>query len=292
MGDFEIYLEGALKLTENTAVDNFEIPKAVLKTIGKSYNSELECSYSFKVIFQSVVNSFRDFKWVYAFSIVTLEILGFNLSRDFSIQNISKYVPTDIKQSKSLSYLSELLKILKETNFDLNCSVGINFSQFIENIVNSVLHLTSIPSKTCYEILEYSIDINPLLVEKSLTNLLAYSMFADNTDCEENYNRFMLKLFETYDKLHRLHKLISKMLHVLKSMEENKNFEEYYTFRGSEIVQIEIKRSLKTDKVLSDEVLNYFAQCTTKVPSKQYMNLLKAFIFNLNSSVESNSGGY
>lgn len=284
--EFQNYLEYSLKLTESKTDDKFEIPKAVLRTIGGSFNSHSESYSAPIIIFQSIVDSFKDFRIVYIFSIVMIELLGFNLGRDFSNKKISKFSSSDIKLSKSLKLLLEMLKILKNSKVDLNCSVMITFSQFVENIVNSVLNLTISPNRDSYEVLEFSIDIHPLLVEKHLNNLIAYSMFADNSENEENYSRLLLKIFETYAKLHRIQNLISKMLPVLKSIEDNKNFEEYYTFRGCHDLQGIIKRNLNADKVLPDEVMRYFSQCAMQMASWQYMNLFKTFIFHLDKTVE------
>ncbi|XP_044744545.1 uncharacterized protein LOC123306560 [Coccinella septempunctata] len=285
--EFQNYLETVLKLTENKAEEKFEIPKALLKIIGTTYNSHIEGYSASKVIFQSIINSFKDFRLIYAFTIVIIEVLGFDLSRDFSIKKVSKFSSPDIKISKSLIFLSQILQIMKEHKCELDCSVIINFSQFMENLANSILNLTTKPNKHCYEILEYTIDIHPSFVEKCLSNLVAYSMFSDNSECEENYTRFMLKVFETYAKLHRIQNLISKMLPILKSINDNSNFEEYYMFKGSNDLQQKMERNLLADKVLPDEVLKYFSQCVMQMTSWQFMNVFKTLIFHLDTTVVS-----
>ncbi|KAK9887117.1 hypothetical protein WA026_020565 [Henosepilachna vigintioctopunctata] len=286
LGEFEKYLNKILGIPQDEIQEKLRLPKYLLKFIAATYKLQnSESSLVHKIVIQGFYLSCNDFSLIFKFFIVLIEQLGFDLSNDFEFCKITK-INDSFELTKSLIILSDMLEIISKNKSELSCSVKICFSQFVENLVNSIVGLTNSPNKTCFKILMLSIEIHPLLVEKHLSTLIAYSMLSNNIECDE-YSQLILKIFETYDKLHRIQNLISKMLPVLKcSIGNAQNHELLYSFRGSPEWHKETEYHFDIEKILPGVVLNYFSQCIVQMASWQVMNLYKTFLFHLEETVK------
>ncbi|XP_044268895.1 uncharacterized protein LOC123014085 isoform X2 [Tribolium madens] len=261
--------------------------KTVLKFLTNLYNKNAICPTGFKLLFNSLVYSHKNFNTVFKMLLLLIEIIGFDTSTEFNFNKI-KYHLENPSLNDSLNILRELLDVVSKTKFNLECNIGdVTFNDFIKNLLKSIMALTKVPNTYCYQIFTIVIEINPLIIESLINEILIYTMLSDNSQCRKEYEELMIKIFEVFSKLHRIQNLISKMIPTLKSGLENRKLDEaIYTFRGELNLKSDENILYNIDCILPKSVLNYFTNCIINLASWQVINLFKTLLFHFNKTVE------
>lgn len=270
-----------------------QIPKVFFKKL-KLYN-ELDVKKSqfvLKLLVDAYYEAFsKDFLMVYKFFIILIESFGFNVSASFKMNNLHlKLLNSQTEWGNSLAKLVIVLEVLSEKKCTLDMKVNnVVFSEFLLNLVKTIIGCAGGCSiLDVYRVLNCVIAINPLLIESLIDDLLTYIMFSDNQNSKTEYEQLLESIFEVYSKLHRIQKLVFKLVQVvqLKVKSEYKKSDCIYEFVGTAIKEEATCTQYNVEEILPQRVLVYFSQCVSSLASWQVMNLFKTLMFHLNAFVE------
>lgn len=250
------------------------------------YSQEELGNFGFKLICEGCFKQFKNFDSLYKLLIILIEMMGIELKEIFDMRKI-KYSVTAINVNQSLKIIKHLSDILPTTKIELEHEINsITFSTFIKNVCRSIMAETKVPHRYSYKICINFIQISPLLVESVIDDIIMYFMLNDNSENAKDYNDLLLKVFETYNKLHRIQSLISKMIMVISTkIDENTMENSSYKFK-IDVGMPRKQRPLSVDNILPISVLNYFVECIIYLASWQTINLFKTLLFHLDNAVE------
>uniref|UniRef100_A0A1Y1K0Y5 Nucleolar 27S pre-rRNA processing Urb2/Npa2 C-terminal domain-containing protein n=1 Tax=Photinus pyralis TaxID=7054 RepID=A0A1Y1K0Y5_PHOPY len=160
----------------------------------------------------------------------------------------------------SVEILAVLCAVLGECGAQVNAKVdGARFNESFEKIVKLVIDKVA-PSKATYALLREVIALDPVLMQKNLTDILRYILLHSSGGVEDEYATFMLLLFEVFAKLHRVSNLLTAMM---------------------EVLQTSVEHNLTIPTV----VLSFFSQSVVTLPSWQGLDLFKILLTNLDKAV-------
>lgn len=285
-------------LTDSEDIEVKDEFLTVLETISSFYNNQkLDLAkFSYKLLFQSVCNLHsKNFKPIYNFFVFLVDNLGFNVSQAFHLKNPLKL--QNVELSFSLDVLADAINILTNCSCSLDCIINkLNFSDFLKNILSSVMNLTIFSNLQVYSIIHSIIFINPLIIEQSISNILAYLMINQHLtpEIQHSYENLMVSIFQIFSKLHRIEKLVSVMVRSAKcKLEANYKQEPgSYDFVGKNDVADEAVVALpEVESVLSNAVLQAFSSSIISLLSWQVINIFKTLNFHFNEILEAKDEG-
>ncbi|XP_030755377.1 uncharacterized protein LOC115881831 [Sitophilus oryzae] len=241
----------------------------------------------FNLIIYSFCESYSDFNLIYKFALFLFNFLNFNLSSDFNI-NSTKFVAL-VSLSQSLELLLILLDVISKKSFTDIAICKISFTSFLRKVFKSLIVL-KIPTLTVYEIFLRIITINPLVIEPLINEIVIFFMLANNEQNVEIYEKAVSSVFEIFSKLHRIENFIAKVIQAFKGSLINKhkyldNIENVYLFNGKHDILVPKNTNVTVSSIFSKNILQSFTNCISGLASWQIINLVKTFIFHLNSSV-------
>lgn len=260
----------------------------VFNTILSFYNNQdlALVKFSYRLLFECVINFYdKNFKAVYSFFVFLVGSIGLDINDAFHIKTSLKL--PDLHLSFSLEVLADAINILANHNCALDCAVNkITFSDFLKNIVISVMNLAIIPNLHVHSILHNVVTINPLIIEQTISDTLIYLMINQYTspDIQRDYEKLMEAVFQVFSKLHRIEKLISVMIQSIKVGLDGKPKQDqvYYGFLGeNDVVKKRVTTLPNVENMLSDAVLQAFSCRVTALVSWQVINIFKTFNFHL-----------
>lgn len=259
------------------------------------YNEEnnlARCAH--KLIFRCVCGRFAgDTKKLYRYLIVLIDHLGFRLTKMFRVKNSVKLPHGDLTLSFSVDVLANTFDILAKHQFTLDN----NFTDFLKNILLSVINVALTPNSQVYSIFHSIISINPLILEQIVSDVLIYLMVEQHFSLESQANseKFMILIFQVFSKLHRIEKLVHFLVHSLKSglLEvESPPREKVFTFQGkNDITGEKAGLLLNVENVLSEIVLQAFSQQLVSLASWQIINIFKTFNYHLSEALNLTNTG-
>lgn len=250
------------------------------------YSQEELGNFGLKLILEGCFRNFKNFDSLYKMLIILVDMIGFELKETFNIHKLV-YSVTALNIDQSLRIVNHLSDILSTMKIELGHEVNnVTFSTFLRNLCRSIMVETRVPHRYSYTICVNFIQISPLIVESVIDELIVYFMLNDNSENIKQYEVLLLKIFETYNKLHRIQNLISKMIMVISS-EVNKNtlVSSSYKFK-IDVELLQKQYSLSVDSMLPISVLNYFVESIIYLASWQTFNLFKTLLFHLDKAVE------
>lgn len=217
--------------------------------------------------------------------IILIDMMGIELKETFNLPKM-KYSVAVINVNQSLQIIKHLSDILSTMKIDLEHEVNnVTFSAFIKNVCRSIMVETKTPHRHCYRICINFIQISPLLVECVIDEIIIYFMLNDNSENAKDYEDLLLKVFETYNRLHRIQSLIYKIIMLLSSKIDKNAMDSSYVFK-IDVGTPRKEQPLSVDNILPLSVLNYFVECIIYLASWQTINLFKTLLFHLDKAVE------
>ncbi|XP_068900986.1 uncharacterized protein [Tenebrio molitor] len=260
--------------------------KSLLKFLVSLYSNNETCAFGFRLIFHSLCASFRNDTVAYKVIVIITEMLGFEVKDDLGLAKL-RYQIDNTSLNKSLNILNEILQESTNSRIPLKCELhNVTFSEFIKNMLKSIMALCETPNVYCYQMFLIVIKIDPLIIESLINEILVYIMLNDNSKCKKEYEEVMITILEVFSKLHRFQNLIAKMIPTLKSaLEDRKPIKTVYTFKGNLNLE-QAPFSYNIDDILPKSVLNYFTNCIVNLLNWQVINLFKTIVYHFKKAVE------
>lgn len=286
---------------EGTKDETHPIAKLFFKFLIQIYKNAKETSpVIYRLLFHSFSTAYEnDFKLIYQFFILIVQIIGFDLTEKLISFKGSrlKISNEDISFKQSQQILLAILEILSDSKITLKCTVKeLTFSDFVKNILIEFLYFNK-SSVISYKIVTKLLNVEPLVIQSLTEETLCYAMLSDNTDHVKEYNELVVSIFDTYSQLHRVESLVSKMVEGLNNglHGDNLKINSLYFFRGEvEVDNSERLMELQVENILTTEILNCFSRSICQLASWQVINVFKTLLHFLNrileTSVNTDSG--
>lgn len=285
--NFKLFDDSLQGFFEETAIVGHSIVRHFFKSLLSVYNTSTESCASFThIFFNAVCNEYcNNPSFVYKLSAVLFQMLGFNLSDILALHCDEK--ETDYHFDKSLAVVVTIFQTLATYKNELSLKINeIEFSQVIEMVISSIISITGVPSDISLKIIYYCIDIDPLIIDKMISEILEYLLLPKNC-CKLEYIQLFTLIFKVFAKLHRIQNLISKMLPVFKRQLGNTLTSKPNKIQFNGIVhQQHLTHEYDIENIFPNEVLSAFVDCVGNLASWQVINLFKTFLFHLSSSIE------
>ncbi|CAG9856436.1 unnamed protein product [Phyllotreta striolata] len=264
--NFENFVNEIFKPT-GVEYSGFNIILEHLKTTIESNKKSSE--NQFKLLFHACLVSYgNDPLLTYKFFLILLHIIGFR----YEIIPLTNNLISNNQKETKISYkiLLDLLDVLEETKLETNCKINeVNITELLKTILTESI-IPNKPSKTNYQIIEKTIQLDPAITQTLTEQILNYSLLVDNSNHIEQYEGLILTIFELFSKLHRTENLISKIVITLNNFFDNENNTDY----------------LAVENVFTKNILVSFTKNIQTLASWQVINVFKTFLYALNKQLE------
>lgn len=264
---------------------------SLLKHFVKSFvnlcNTSINISVNvLRIYFNSLCSEYKNHPiFIYKFSVVLFQIIGFDISEKFNIE-VSEKLKCNIEFEKSLAIALPIFDLLSCFKIELDLKIGeVSFSQLIQTLILITINVSESPNKLSLKIIYFCIDIDPLVVDSVISKILQYLMLKKN-NCKVEYIELLTVIFNVFVKLHRIQNLISKMFPVLKESSDENAGVTNDTSLCADGSPVDVEHCI--ENIFPVEVLHCFSDCITHLASWQIMNLFKTFLYHLKLCVDDN----
>lgn len=276
--DWTTFINSLFESDEVITTDTIISILSILIDYRKSVTGDVSVKL-YNTIFKSVIGSVaKDHQQAFKSFSLFCFLIGFQpfiqIGENKSVQILTyKHIKKlsniiDIKKPEqpnelSLKILKHLVDSLSAFPITLGTTYGsISFEMWFQAL--TVLLVKDMPYDEMFTVVSSLMEMYPLIFESNLGIILKTIIFGGKYCVTKNYIVFFQTLIQTFSKLHRLQKLISKLLLTLKVA---------LTETESLILPL-------IDDVLPEEFLTDFGHSLLLLPSSQICELLKTFIYH------------
>ncbi|GLV32078.1 uncharacterized protein CBL_11966 [Carabus blaptoides fortunei] len=285
--DFEKYLDSIFEVNDNSEVLESNNLIVILQDLYKSDTANAKLG--FKLIFTAFwVSRKSQTVHIYQFFVLLLQLIGFKINAKFNTNLPSRDLEYDL--NKSLSILANIFEVISLENVTMVGKINeITFNDCVKFVTNSIMRLQSQPSFSSLKIFQYVILIDPLIIDSSIGELIAFiTLSKKEADLQICYSNLMVGLFEMYMKLHRVHKFSSELLRTLKNTLRGQLEEKQPDFNFQQGIckdkHLETVSSVR--EMFPESVVAYFHRCIILQSSKQVISIMRTLVNQLEDIVD------